>query len=166
MSIMELGAIGELVGGIAVLVTLIFIAVQIRQNTHQLRENARTLRTNALDETQRISNELRRHVIDERSVAEIWVRGQGDPAALDEIDRTRFDFLAEELMYHYQSTFRRARSAGDPEHWDSFGPGTVPVVLSQPGLNDWWSRRRGLFFEDFVVEVDRIVSDAGAATMR
>ena len=72
MSIIELGAIGELVGGVAVIGTLIFIAIQIRQNTHQLRENARTLRTNALDETQRISNELRRHMIDDRSVTEIW----------------------------------------------------------------------------------------------
>ncbi len=164
MSIIELGAIGELVGSVAVIGTLIFIAIQIRQNTHQLRENARTLRTNALDETQRISNEFRRHVIDDRSVAEIWVRGQSDPASLDEIDRTRFDFIAAELFYHYQSTFRRARSAADPEHWDSWAPGRVTSLLSQPGLNDWWSRRRGFFFEDFVVEIDRIVSDTGAAT--
>ena len=31
MNIMELGAIGELVGGVAVIATLIYLAVQIRQ---------------------------------------------------------------------------------------------------------------------------------------
>ena len=33
MSILELGALGELVGAIAVVVTLIYLAIQLRQNT-------------------------------------------------------------------------------------------------------------------------------------
>ena len=37
MTIAELGAIGEFVGSIAVLVTLLYLAVQIRQNTHHAR---------------------------------------------------------------------------------------------------------------------------------
>ena len=36
MDIMELGAIGEMVGGVAVLATLIYLVVQVRQNTHLL----------------------------------------------------------------------------------------------------------------------------------
>ncbi len=34
MNIMELGAIGELVGGVAVIVSLIFVGLQIRSNTY------------------------------------------------------------------------------------------------------------------------------------
>ena len=37
MDIMELGAIGELVGGLAVLVTLVYLALQVRQNTRSVR---------------------------------------------------------------------------------------------------------------------------------
>ena len=33
MDIMELGAVGELVGGVAVIATLVYLAAQIRQNT-------------------------------------------------------------------------------------------------------------------------------------
>jgi hypothetical protein len=33
MNIMELGALGEFLGSIAVLLTLIYLSVQIRQNT-------------------------------------------------------------------------------------------------------------------------------------
>jgi hypothetical protein len=36
MSIQDLGAIGEFVGSIAVLVTLVYLAVQIRQNTRHI----------------------------------------------------------------------------------------------------------------------------------
>ncbi len=36
MSIIELGALGEFLGSIGVIATLIYLAVQIRQNTHSL----------------------------------------------------------------------------------------------------------------------------------
>jgi hypothetical protein len=35
MNIMELGALGELVGSVGVVVTLFYLAIQIRQNTEQ-----------------------------------------------------------------------------------------------------------------------------------
>ena len=41
MSIMELGALGEFVGAIAVVVTLAYLAVQIRQNTRAMEESRR-----------------------------------------------------------------------------------------------------------------------------
>lgn len=41
MTIMELGALGELLGAIGVIVTLAYLAVQIRQNTHSINENKR-----------------------------------------------------------------------------------------------------------------------------
>ena len=39
MNIMELGALGEFVGSIGVIVTLVYLAIQIRQNTSQQKQN-------------------------------------------------------------------------------------------------------------------------------
>ena len=39
MTIVELGAIGEFIGAIAVVVTLIYLAIQVRQNTNALKLN-------------------------------------------------------------------------------------------------------------------------------
>ena len=39
MTILELGALGELLGSIAVLATLVYLSVQIRQNTHSMDES-------------------------------------------------------------------------------------------------------------------------------
>ena len=41
MTIMELGALGELLGAFGVIVTLAYLAVQIKQNTHSIDENKR-----------------------------------------------------------------------------------------------------------------------------
>lgn len=39
MSLIELGALGEFLGSIAVLATLVYLAVQLRQNTHSINES-------------------------------------------------------------------------------------------------------------------------------
>jgi hypothetical protein len=41
MTLMELGALGEFVGAIAVVVTLVYLAIQIRQNTQAMEESRR-----------------------------------------------------------------------------------------------------------------------------
>lgn len=41
MTLMELGALGEFVGAIAVVATLVYLAVQIRQNTRSIEEGRR-----------------------------------------------------------------------------------------------------------------------------
>ena len=41
MTLMELGALGEFVGAIAVVATLVYLAVQIRQNTRAMEETKR-----------------------------------------------------------------------------------------------------------------------------
>ncbi len=41
MTLMELGAVGEFLGAIGVIVTLAYLAVQIRQNTRAMEENKR-----------------------------------------------------------------------------------------------------------------------------
>ena len=40
MSIQDWGAVGEIVGGIAVVISLVYLAVQLRMNTNTLRANA------------------------------------------------------------------------------------------------------------------------------
>jgi len=49
MTIHDLGAIGDLIGGIAVIVTLVYLAVQIKQNT---KIHASLIRQNFYDATQ------------------------------------------------------------------------------------------------------------------
>jgi hypothetical protein len=41
MTITELGALGEFVSAVAVVVTLVYLAVQVRQNTHSIEESKR-----------------------------------------------------------------------------------------------------------------------------
>ena len=72
MSIMELGAMGEFVGAIAVVATLIYLAIQVRQSKQATQENSRLARAAVSAQTYEIFAEHRRHIIDNADVAKIW----------------------------------------------------------------------------------------------
>jgi hypothetical protein len=59
MTIMELGAIGELLGAIGVIATLIYLAMQIRQNTHAMEESRRL----ALAQTYQMRADALQHMV-------------------------------------------------------------------------------------------------------
>ncbi len=59
MSIMELGALGEFLGSIGVIATLVYLAIQIRQNTRSMDESRRL----ALAQTYQARSELRVHAL-------------------------------------------------------------------------------------------------------
>jgi len=40
MNLLELGALGDLIGGVAVILTLLYLAVQVRHNTISLQTSA------------------------------------------------------------------------------------------------------------------------------
>lgn len=47
-----LGAIGEIIGAFAVVITLIYVAAQMRQNNRQIEENTKVIRLAARESTQ------------------------------------------------------------------------------------------------------------------
>ena len=70
----------------------------------------------------------------------------------------RFDTMVEEFFYASMSTFMRAMTAGDREHWRLTSAG-IKQVVSMPGALDFWSRCRDQFHEDFAVEIDRLAAE-------
>jgi hypothetical protein len=47
LSWQDLGSIGELVGAVAVVISLVYLAFQIRQNTRQIDENTKAAQASA-----------------------------------------------------------------------------------------------------------------------
>ena len=124
MDIMELGAIGELVGGVAVLVTLIYLAVQMRDARRLLDEQsvatgAATLYT-AFDPVYRAGN------------APIFRRGiQGDP--LNDPDEA---YIFEMLMYRQAGAVTMLARAGGTVGQQNLS-GLNDLVFERPGAARW-----------------------------
>ena len=78
MSIMELGALGEFVGAFAVVVTLIYLALQIRQNSAMLEQNHEFSRASILQESNAMYSTFRGLIAGDAGLARIYHRALSD----------------------------------------------------------------------------------------
>ncbi len=151
MNIMELGAIGELVGAIAVVVTLGYLARQIRVSAN----STRYLATQSMVANQAEANYL---LSTHKELVELFQdagedRGFSSASAVDQVRMSTFMvgfYLQNDFAYHQflngqleESMWRRMEK-------------DIPVYLSVPGLAEWWSRDKSRFTPEFAAFVDRL----------
>jgi len=159
MTIQDLGAIGDLVGGGAVLVTLIYLAIQIRQNTAV---NASLLRQHFYDATQ----QQILHAVESPDFNELIYRSWSTNDALSGPEQTQIWRHMQGVLMGYQGAFEQYKSGALPEKdWllarlilRSFW------LLDGKGKNDAWESMRsgGFFNQDFLDEVEGLKVDAKA----
>ena len=111
MDLTQLANLGEFIGGIAVLVTLVYLAIQVRQGN-------RVARAQVHQESARMSSELLLQT--NRSVLDVFARAASDPGALSESDLRflRVQFVA--VVNYYETLFYAwERGEVDPDLWES-----------------------------------------------
>lgn len=164
MTIIELGALGELLGAIAVVLTLIYLSIQVRHSRELLEsnraamdENTELARVAAMDRHNDAVSRWRGRLIEDPDVSLIWHKALhgGD---LDDIGQLRLKNLFIDWVNTYRSNFGHAKVIGD----EGLARQAVLTVASDlgrsPVLRGHWERARlmnELAALDFVNEVER-----------
>jgi len=158
MSWQDLGSIGELVSAIAVVVSLVYLAFQIRQNTRQINENTKAAQATAFDSSIAHTFMARQSVLEDADVARIYVAGSKDPDSLNEEDRVRYRLIVHNILWslwNMQSQSRVGELAS--ETWDT-QLATLERMMSTPGFRWFWSnysQEFGASFRAIVTELEK-----------
>lgn len=149
----NLGNLGDFLGGIGVVVTLIYLATQIRQNTRQLKLDTESAKTIAFEGTNSDISRWIQEIVCNRDVAELWVRGLKDIDQLDETDRLRFNYIGMQLLQAWQIVYRRSEQVENQELWTT----TIlyfNMYYRSPGFRVLWETSKGLLLQDYVAAVE------------
>ena len=156
MDINTLAAWGEFIGGVAVVVSLVYLASQIRQNS-------KLLEAATEDSTTQAVNVISAMLAGDAEVARIYWDGIEDREALSESDRRRFDAL---ISMSYQAFVQQwgyhRRGQSSMTGWDR-------ILLAmrwnseRAGVTQWWKEYRGLYSSDFRDLVDGLIREGEAA---
>ena len=142
MTIQDLGSIGELIAAIATIATLVYLAVQIRQNTLSNRD-ASTRSTH--DMILRVNTTA----IADATLTDLLIRGAKDHAGLDPVESSRFHAHWMNSFFMYQDVFFLARrSQVEPYLWTGV-ESHMFQYLESPGLISWWKSNQQRFAEEF-----------------
>jgi len=110
-----LGNYGEFVGAIAVVVTLGYLAVQVKhsknsmdENTRVLQENRQLTRAEALDQFGRRWDSAVNNAMGSREAAAIFVRGNRDLSELDQVEQVIYTQQLTPLLNYHLSVHQMA----------------------------------------------------------
>ncbi|MCP5347148.1 MAG: hypothetical protein R3F41_14290 [Gammaproteobacteria bacterium] len=152
-----IAAIGELVGAIAVVVSLAYLAIQIRQNTKQVAEQAKALQLEAHNSSAADFTRFRHSIIQSPQVASVWRKGKENYQELQDDERTQADELFRDFFWAFANTFFRNLNdqAVTNDMWEMTENFLRPY-LELPGVQQWWTTSRPEYPPVFVERVDSL----------
>ena len=149
MNIMELGAIGELVGGLAVVVTLAYLAMQVRQNT---KSNRYLATQNLIAGHSEVNNLIAAH----GDLAALVQKGMTDGRnELTPDQQLRFSSFFYSAYSMFDFAYNQYITGQLEEHVWKRLDFEIPLFLSLPGTPAWWAQDKPRFSAEFVQYVDR-----------
>ena len=148
MTLQDLGSIGEFVAAIATLITLIYLAVQIRQNTGSVRSATAQSASDAIVGM----NSL---IAGDRNLAELMLAAVQEPKKLDLVDQLRFSALISNTFITFGTMFLQNRlGLIQSEFWQSRERYLLNTLLPLPGIRWWWRQNREPFGAEFRQYID------------
>ena len=156
-----IAAIGQIIGALAVVATLFYLAVQIRQNSEIVAEHSRQIRLGEVDATVQSFSRYRT-LLAQPHMAEIYRRGCESFANLSDTEKIQFRVLLDEYIFSYWALYHRLEENAYAESdWQSHLP-VLSATLKQPGVWEWWDERRLSFPAKFVESISAHLDNASA----
>ena len=150
----DLGNIGDFLGGIGVVITLAYLATQIRANT-------RSVRSASLDSISTSISEFIDKTAQDPTLTKLWFDGLSGTVGLSEDDRRRFDLLLISLARRWENAFHQSRAGAlESASWSGMQAGLTAVYLS-PGAQSWWKQSRAILSTEFVEFAEGVFNVAG-----
>jgi hypothetical protein len=148
----SLANIGEIIGAITVVLSLIYLAIQIRQSTQAQRtENY----SRALDRLAAMQSSLSQD--DQFSL--IFSKGVLDTTKLTPQERFRFTWSLYEAFGAFEFMFHASKTDAIPEEVWRRWSAAVAWWLTFPGVQNWWSSRPIPFTDSFTSFVESLLED-------
>ena len=156
MDITNLAAWGEFLGGIAVVVSLIYLASQIRQNSKLLRASTTAMICDH-------SNAVAYRIAEDADLNRIYWDGLLDRESLSEEDRRRFDPVIGALITSLNAEYHLWREGAiSPPVWQSRCR-ALRFAMASAGVRQWWRDWKQLYDDEFDEFVDGLIREGETA---
>jgi len=142
MTFQDFGSLGELVAGIATLITLIYLAIQIKQNSGVIQTS------NYADLSYKIGT-FANTLAQDSDLHDIYLNGIKDYDSLVESEQSRFDMVFAGLLQTYQAMYHLKTRGYIDEELLQTNLDSLSKLLQLPGVQKMWEKCQFWWEEDF-----------------
>ena len=152
-----IGIITEIIGTLTVVITLIYVLVQIRQNSNHLQRTIQAIRTQNMQSVTVNFNTWREMVLASDN-AEIWIKGLNNLDALKRNEHIKFNMIAGSFIWTCWFLYQLQRTEG-------FIPDANNTLYKDlymhEGYRSWLLNNEKLHTDDFRRFLDRVKVSVG-----
>ncbi len=137
MNWVAVGAIAETFRVLAVIVSLIYVAIRIRQNTQQVSRAVQSAELAAFERNIDSGNGIRELLILNPDLAKLFLKGLESFNGLDGLEKFRFGLLLRNMFSSAQGGFiRQLTVRHNPQDSEGIG-GIIDGILANRGAREW-----------------------------
>ena len=150
MSLEEVNHIAEIIGSIAVVASLIYVALQVRHNTAATRAAAGQAYVDGMNASVSTINTS-------SNLADVLHRGANGLPNLKDGEIIQFGAFLDQNFILYEAYFLQWKAGVlDGRLWSIFGH-CIADLLAQPGQQQWWETRRHWFDREFTKYIEEVI---------
>lgn len=145
-----IGATAETIAAIGVFFSVIYLGLQIRQNTKWLRQQAFQLST----------NEIRRYTgrfADSQEITELWLKGVTEHENLDRTEQMRFSMIVFEQLSIYATYLQHDEVEMMGLREAAYA--NVNVWIKRGWFVQWWETWQVQFPPEFRIFIKQLIED-------
>ena len=143
-----IGAVGEVAGAVGVIISLLYLAVQIRGD-------ARAKRAATVHDQSAAYRDLLEMLATDEELSKVYLRGLRDLGSIDDSEFVRFSSALGFMFRVFEEAFFQWQEGNLDAHlWNGY-ESPIADMLAYPGTQEWWSTRSHWYspqFRDFVGE--------------
>ncbi len=153
-----IGATGELIGALAVVITLIHVGVQVKHSAGAVRSAA------ANDASVAMQNWYL-EMGSNRQASNIWFNAMTSPEPLSTHDEFQFMMSMHAVLLGMQNSYSLSQEGTlDAEFREAITTAIV-AVKDLPGMDRYWRQRRGFFHTGFAEHIDGLLAQDAIETL-
>ena len=152
MNLESLASLSEIISGIAVVVSLIYLAIQIRQNTRSGQTANYALTLERMGAMQSLMANDADHAL-------LMSKGVADTSILTTTEKIQFNWAMYESFGAFEFMFHTSNTSAIPEEvWQRWSL-TVAWWFTQPGVLTWWKVKPVPFTSSFTAYIESIINN-------
>jgi hypothetical protein len=151
MSLREWSSIASVVSAVSLVVSVIYVSIQIRHNTRAVRATAFQ---QVVDSFAGISLEIAK----DRDFVDLYSRASQEFASLSDVERAQYSFMLLSFLRRAENVFFQTEiQLLQNEHWSGIRD-SIKAIVAPPGAQDCWRTIRSRLNPEFRTFVDTLIS--------
>jgi hypothetical protein len=151
MSLGEWASIASVVSAVALIVSVIYVSIQIRHNTRAVRASAFQ---QVVDSFAGISLDIAK----DKNLVDLYLRASQEFASLSDVERAQYSLMLLSFLRRAENVFFQTENQLlHTEHWSGIRD-SIKAIVDPPGARDCWSAIKSRLNPEFRVFIDTLIS--------